>query len=48
MPARYANLDAIQAHKNAPYFAEAMKQGADLMAAPPRISIIQKKGGFNR
>jgi len=45
---RYKNQQAVQDHKNSPHFAEAMKQGGESLAAPPKLQILTQQAGFNR
>jgi len=42
-------MAALDAHKNSEYFKKALTEGAaELLAAPPKIQLIKRKGGFRR
>jgi len=45
---KYKDLAAVQAHKDAPYYADALKQGGDTLAAPPKINVLSHAAGFAR
>lgn len=45
----YKDDAAVQAHRESAHFAEAMKEGmSDKLAAPPKIQLVERKGGFRR
>jgi len=45
----YKDAASAEAHKNSAHFAEAIKIGMEgKLAAPPKIQIVKRKGGFRR
>ncbi|KAE9989499.1 hypothetical protein EG327_002622 [Venturia inaequalis] len=45
----YKDAAAVQAHKESPHIAEAMKEGMKgKLAAPLKIQRVERKGGFRR
>lgn len=45
----YKDAAAAQAHKETAHFADAMKEGmSGKLAAPPKIQVVERKGGFRR
>lgn len=45
----YKDAAAVEAHKQTAHYAEAMKEGlGGKLAAPPKIQLVERKGGFRR